>query len=160
MFEFPVWDQNHKVGTVKFSCSGLYYAYEAEIRTSKSDFIRLYAHSENESIKLGLFIWEGAVLHCHGRISARSLKNAPENLRYSLQNEPLLYQNGTIWGDNVLLKTANGRRFVSIRHENDLPEEIMPYFCFLHPIEIDGTNFLGFEIDSTEKPVFFEQFKK
>lgn len=157
---YDIWDLFDKVGAVEFVCNGLYYSYEAEIRTSRTDFVRLYGHSETGSVKLGLFIREGNVLRCRGRISARSLENVPENLRYSLQNEPILFPKGSLSNPNVLLWNANGRRFVSIRHENHLPDEIMPYFCFLTPMEIDGTSCLGFEIDNDEKPLFSELIKE
>lgn len=153
---YHVWDFFDKVGTVEFVCNGLYYDYEAEIRTSRTDFVRLYGHSETGSIKLGLFIYEGTVLRCRGRISARSLGNEPENLRYSLQNEPLLYLKDRLLYQNALLWNPKGRRFVVIRHENRLPDEVMPYFCFLKPLEVDGTSCLGFEVDNNEKPVFSE----
>ena len=57
---------------------------------------------------------------------------------------------------NALFLQENGRRFVAIRHENRLPEEIMPYFCFLAPRVIDGTSCLSFEVDDCGKPVIPE----
>ncbi len=62
--------------------------------------------------------------------------------------------------ENALLLQENGRQFVAIRHENRLPEEIMPYFCFLAPRVIDGTSCLVFEVDADGKPVIPEQFKE
>lgn len=131
MHTFPVLDNFEEVGNVRFEKNGLYYTYESVIRTSRTDFVRLYANHENESVKLGLYIRNGDKLYCRGRVSARSLKYVPEHLCYSLQNAP----NNSLLGGYC---TENGRQFWVMYPQNCLPEEIMPYFCFLKAEQING----------------------
>lgn len=138
MQTFPVLDNFEEVGNVRFEKNGLYYTYESVIRTSRIDFVRLYANHENESVKLGLYIRNGEKLYCRGRVSARSLKYVPEHLCYSLQNAPNNSLLGVYCSEKVRYCTENGRQFWVVQSQNRLPEEIMPYFCFLQMEQING----------------------
>ena len=164
MREFPVWDMFCNVGRVQAWEEGLYLSYEAELTIDKPGFIRLYCSIGDACHRLGLFSWEDGMLRCRGRVSLRSLGQEWENGTFSLQNFPFsplkTPLDGGFLPENALLLQENGRRFVAIRHENRLPEEIMPYVCFLAPRVIDGTSCFSFEVDAYGKPVIPEQFKE
>ena len=135
MCTFPVWDMFTEVGTVSFADSGLYYDYSAAIRTGRPDFIRLYCHNDDDTTRLGVFSLNEDLLTCGGRVSKRTLGKLDESTLFSIHKDPFYKLKTPLDGgylpQNALYKPQKGRRFVIIRHENSLPDEVLPYFCFL-----------------------------
>lgn len=164
MRTFPVYDLFETVGQVRVRQEGLYLACEAEIRTERSGFLRLYLCRAGVCHRLGLFSWDNGALRCVGRVSFRSLGDDWEDSTFAIQNVPFsplkTPLDGGFLPQNTLLLQEKGRRFVVVRHENRLPEEILPYFCFLTPVKIDGISCLCFEIDMEGKPVISELIRK
>lgn len=157
MHEYPVWDLFEKIGQVNVAEAGLYLHYEAKIKTTRPGFLRLYYHKGDSTLRLGLFSEENGMLCCSGRVSLRSLGGEWENCSFSIHDMPIEPLTSPLDGgflpQNALEYWKSGRRFVAIRHENDLPEEILPFFCFLKPEILEGTPCLVFEADDDGKPV-------
>jgi len=154
---FPIIDLFREVGRVQIRQEGLYLAFSAEVWQDRPGFLRLYHCNLERTVRLGLFFLAEGRLQCHGRISLRSLgdwKNgvfSTENVTFLPLEEPL---HGGSLPENAILVQKNGRQFAAVCRQNCLPEGIMPYFCFLTPMEIGGIPCLGFEIDEERKPVF------
>lgn len=157
---FSIWDMFTEIGTVTFYEDGLYYAYSASILSDRPNFIRLYCHIGEVTHRFGVFTKEGKVRNCSGRISVRSLAGDLQDAYFSIQEVPLRPLKTPLDGgylpQKALYNPQKGRRFLSICHENSLPDGILPYFCFLRQECIDGTICLAFNIDSDGKPIIPE----
>lgn len=157
MHEYPVWDVFSKIGTVQITEQGLYLNYEAAIQSNRFGFLRLYHHVGNQTCRLGLFSEENDILTCQGRISLRSLGLDWQSGIFSIQEMPIYPLETPLDGgylpSNAVEYQKDGRRFVAVSCQNRLPEEILPYFCFLTPETVAGLDCLVLERDADGMPV-------
>ena len=155
---YPIYDLFRTCGAVEARREGLYLRFcgQTELRQG---FWHLY-HCRGEQVtRLGLFCPEGESMVCHGRISLRSLGEW-EGGCFTLRalpcaplTEPL---DGGYLPPRAVLLQKDGRRFVLIERKDSLPQEIMPYFCFLAPGMLADIPCLGFEIDGEGRPLMPE----
>lgn len=153
MSEYPVWDPYAQIGTVKFRREGLYFHFESILHGVSNEFKRLYSHCFGKTLNLGLYVIENEKLICRGKVSQNMLGSLPDDMLFSIQKNYNFSLKPLLLNEQIIFRKENGRCFVTIRHENSLPDEIMSFFCFLMPVRIGGEEYLGFEINDEGRPV-------
>ena len=155
MRSFKIDDLFTQVGEIQLSEDGLYYCYTARVQTLRKGFVRLYYHGDRVC-SLGVFRPSGDLLCCQGRIAKCRLDLPEEGSCFSLYEKP--WQRQEIRLEDGLLPSAMacttecGFRIVLPRHA-PLPEEILPFFCFLKPEMEEGLPCLTMEVDRQGRPI-------
>ena len=153
---YPVFDLFDPVGEVTLSRERLYYAVTGFVQTEKPGFHHLYAHGEGGSEQLGLFIPENGSLTLSCRISCRRMAavSAPRFSICSAPYRPLAQPlaDGFFPREALCLQNGEGCS-VLVPAKAPLPEDIMPFFCFLRPETKEGIPCLSMETDGRGMPV-------
>ena len=143
-------------GTVTLEQRGLYYAFRSDVFLEREGFCRLHYHTENRSVRIGLFCRGEDRLSCTGSISARQL-GLEETGVFSVTEEPWLPLREPLDGGmlpaGALCRREGDCRIVAVPDKAELPCEIMPFFCFLTPEIIEGLPCLSFLADRQGRPV-------
>ena len=155
MPEYPIYDLFAQVGKVSFEREGLYFCVSGAIRTARSGFLHLYAHGENRTEQLGLFVPQGDELCLRCRISCRSM-DALVSPRFSIGPTPYRplakpLADGFLPADALFLQEGEYRRIL-LPARAPLHEDILPFFCFLQQEEKEGIPCLSMTVDRHGMP--------
>ena len=151
--QYPIFDLFQPVGMISRERIGLYYAYQAQIKTRRAGFLRLYSHTEEDSCRLGLFREEQGRLFCEGRISVRTCPN-PENAFYSLSETPWRTCEMDAMPNGALSRAITDGREVIVPLLDALQTELVPYFCFLRKVIVEDIPCLSIFLDKQVRPFF------
>ncbi len=152
MAEFPIVLLFDEVGTVSWMREGLYYCYRANISCPVEKFYRLYMHQGGVVVPLGIFSPQGEL---HGKIAANRMH----------EGEPIFTLTESLWypkyrnnaGETTVAATSqNDEETLLINRFKPLPQEVLPYVCFLCPTIVESLPCLTVTLDKQGRPVVRE----
>lgn len=153
---FPVMRLFEQVGTVTLEQQGLYFSFHARMRAADNGFVRLYYHTEAQSVRVGLFCEKNGAPVCLGSISARRLGLQNRGV-FSVTEQPWLPLGEALdcgmLPPGALYRREGDRRRVIVPDGPQLPCEIVPFFCFLVPETLEGLPCLSLLVDRHGRPV-------
>ena len=156
MHTCPVFDLFSQVGEVTLRQEGLYFRLLSTIYTAREGFIHLFAHGENYTEQLGLYLPQADEHFLQSRISARRLGEVSA-LRFSINSVPYHCLTQPLadgfFPKSALLLQEEKTRCVIIPAQAPFEEEIMPFFCFLQPKKIEGLPCLTLEVNEHGRPI-------
>lgn len=149
MAEFPIALLMDCVGVISWEHVGLYYRYEAKIDCADKKFYHLYLHQMPESVSLGVFSMQGELC---GKIAANKINKG--ELVFSLTKTNWLPK---CWDDAgncaVVASTEDERETLAMHRYRPLPQDVMPYVCFLRPVCIENLPCLTLTLDKQGRPL-------
>ena len=156
MLSYPAFDMFTQVGEISLAQDGLYLLIRGEIHSERDGFLHLYAHGENRTEQLGLFIPQGERLSLQCRISLRRMEEI-QKPRFSINPLPLRpleepLADGFLPASALVRKEGDCRQ-VFIPDEAPFEEDILPFFCFLTPQITEGIPCLSMKVDGHGMPV-------
>ena len=132
-----VWEWDRTVGTVDREQRGLYWEFRSALQTDRTDFVRLYLHFADRSIRLGLYERRESGLTLTVRISLRAVGAFVSPYAFTIRKEPFLPPEA--FPDPALPFCAalhGDARSYRIPYR-EIDDRTLPYFCFFRPMEGD-----------------------
>ena len=151
--QFPVWSLEERVGEVVWEEDGIYWTFRSELLHDREGFVRLYLHSRDRSVRLGLYGRRDGRLTLSGRISRRAAGSMEAPFAFCVQKEPYLPPDA--FAAPLLPFAAQYRGdilcyCIPIEKADD---RTLPYCCFFVTARIGGEDCVLLTLDADGNPL-------